>query len=362
MSLRNFIMVVNSQVVTVEPEPEPEVGALIINTYKSLSNKYVDLTFSDGVFSNPGVNPVTTDNFSIVDFVAGGVTNIAIASVKINNHYTSGSATNLIGGDLVVRVFLTLTGTPDSTESFRIRATDICDDNGILTTSNSDTIYLNITPLILWDYQDTASVTTSGLGISTFADVMGVANLTQTTEADRPLDAFEYVYFDRDNTEYFNGGDVGALDFQKANAFTIVIKKFRVLNSGTGGYVVSNRSSVAAGWSISTGTDGSLFFVMNDGTNQATADYDAFNGSAERDVMFFVNDGTNLRIYDSAGNQLGTSGSLASVGAISYTGINLQVGHRPGTSASDLEGYFQKMAIVNSALTLAQRNRYVENI
>jgi hypothetical protein len=101
---------------------------------------------------------------------------------------------------------------------------------------------------------------------------------------------------------------------------------------------------------------------MSDHTNQATADYDAFNGSAERSVMFFVNDGTNLKIYDHEGTQLGTSGSLTSVGTITYTSVNLYVGHREGTSVSDLEGYFQKIAIFNSALTLSQRTLIVSNL
>lgn len=365
MSLVNFILVLNSNTVTVE-EPPVLVAPSITNTYKTISNKYVDITFDVGVYINDqGESPVTTANFSIVDFVAGGVTNIAIASVKINNHYISASATDLIGGDYTVRIFLTLTGTPDGTESFRIRCTNIYSAEGGVATLNSDTLNINITPLIVWDYLETASVVTDGLGISEFNDVMGVANLTQSTDADRPLDADGVVYFDRDNTEYFNGGDVGALDFQKASSFTVVLKKFRVLNSGTSAYVVANRANSPGnnGWAIQTGAaDGSLFFVMHDGTTQATTDYDAFNGSAERDVMFFVNNAGTLTVYDSAGTQLGTSVSTSALSTISYTSVNMSVGRRLVVTTNDMEGYFEKMIIVNSALTAPQRALYVANL
>lgn len=366
MSLVNFILALNSNTVAVE-EPPVLVAPSITNTYKTISNKYVDITFDVGVYINDqGESPVTTANFSIVDFVAGGVTNIAIASVKINNHYISASATDLIGGDYTVRIFLTLTGTPDGTESFRIRCTNIYSAEGGVATLNSDTLNINITPLIVWDYLETASVVTDGLGISEFNDVMGVANLTQSTDADRPLDADGVVYFDRDNSECLAGGDVGALDFQKGNSFTIVIKRLRVLNSGTSGYIIANRvnSPGTAGWAIQTGAaDGSLFFLLHDGSTQGLCDYDAFNGSAERDVLFFVNNNGTLNIYDSDGNTLGTTGDATGIGTVSYTGVNLSVGRRLNVATTnDLEGYFEKIVIVNSALSAPQMALYVANL
>lgn len=294
----------------------------------------------------------------------GGVTNIAIAAVKMNNHYTAAGASDLIGGEYTIRVFLTLTGTPTGVESFRIRCTDIWGADGGAATLNSDTLNINITPLILWDYLETSSYVTTGLGISLLEDIMEVADAGQNTDADRPQDSDGVIYFDRDNSEFFNCGDVGAVDFQKASSFTVVIKKFRVLNSGNTGFVVGNRANSPTnnGWNIQTSADGSLFFVMHDGTTQAATDYDAFNGSAERDVMFFVHDAETLTVYDSAGTQLGTSVSTSALGTIVYTGVSLFIGHRGGISTADLEGYFEKMAIVNSALTLAQRNLYVANL
>lgn len=369
MSLMQFITALSSPVTTGGSTPPPEFpeAPAVTNTFKSLSNKYVDITFDVGVYVNAdGIEPLTAANFSIIDFVAGGVTNIAIASVKMNNHYISASAADLIGGEYTVRIFLTLTGTPDGTESFRIRCTDIYSPDGIAATLNSDTLNINITPLILWDYLETSSFTTTSLGISLLKDIMGVADAGQNTDADRPQDHDGYIYFDRDNTEFFNCGDIGAVDFQEGTSFTVVIKKFRVLNSGNTGFVVGNRANSPTnnGWNIQTSTDGSLFFLMHDGTTQVACDYDAFNGSAERDVMFFVNDSVaaTLTIYDSAGTQLGTSVSTAALVAIVYTGVSLYIGHRGGISTADLEGYFEKMAIVNSALTADQRALYVANL
>lgn len=366
MALKDFIMVINSQALTVEPEPEPpEEGVTVVHTYKSISNKYVDVTFSEGVYADAGrVNPVTADNFSIVDFVAGGVTNVAIAAVKRNNHYASGSATDLIGGEVTVRIFITLTGTPDSTEVFRIQCEDIYNADGVPETVNSGQVKINVTPLMMWDYLETGGVATTGLGVSSLHDLIGSSHLTQSTDADRPLDADGVVYFDRDNSEYLNGGDVGALDFQKGNSFTVVIKRLRVLNSGTGGYIIANRANNPGvnGWAIQTGSDGSLFFLMNDGTLQGLCDYDAFNGSAERSVMFFVNNNGTLNIYDHEGNVLGTTGNATGIGTISYTSVSLLLGKRGATNVSDLEGYWEKIAIVNKAMTLAERNLYVENL
>lgn len=366
MVLTLFVSTIKSEAAAVIPDPEPVGDApAVTNTYKSLSNKYVDVTFDVGVYVDDGrVDPVTAANFSIVDFVAGGVTDIAIAAVKRNNFYTSAGASNLIGGEYTVRIFLTLTGTPDSTESFRIRCTDIYSPDGIAATVNSATLNLNITPLILWDYLETGGVGTTGLGVSSIHDVMEVAHLTQATDADRPLDADGVVYFDRDNSEYLNGGDISALDFQKGTSFTIVVKRLRVLNSGNGGYIIACRvnNPGVTGWAIQTGADGSLFFLMNDGTLQGLCDYDAFNGSAERSVLFFVNNNGTLNIYDHEGNTLGTTGDATGLGTISYTGINLILGRRPNTTTSDLEGYWEKIPVVNKALTLAERNLYVANL
>lgn len=359
MGLIPFLLSLKSGT-TVIPDPPPPAGepSAVISTYKSVSNKYVDLTFDYGVYEDDG--PVTVDNFEIIDFVPGGVTNIAIAAVKVNNHYTSGSATALIGGELVVRVFLTLTGTPDSTESFRIRATVTSPDD-VENSSNSATIKLNITPLMLWDATETASVTTLSLGISELTDVMGLANFTQSTDANRPIHASDLVGFNRATPHHMSAGATQAA-FQKGDSFTVAVKRLKSNNSGTTGYVISRRGANTnnQGWSISVGVDGSLFFVLRTTAAQGFCDYDGFSPSSEN-TLFFVNNNGTLNIKDSAGNNLGTTGDASALGTITYTGINLLIGRRTTETTEYWSGYFEKVAIFNKALTTDEIADVTEN-
>lgn len=366
MGLKEFIMAVNAQALVAEPEPEPEVTATIISTYKSVSNKYVDLTFDQGVYVDGGrINPVTTANFEIIDFVAGGVTNIAIASVKINNHYTSASATNLIGGDLVVRVFLTLTGTPNSTETFRIRAT-VFSPTGVEASSNSATIKLNITPLMLWDMTETAAVTTLSLGISQLTDVMGLDNFTQATDAQRPIDGGYFAGFNLATPKHMTAGATQAA-FQKGNSFTVAIKRLKSDVTGVTAYILSRRGGNAnnQGWSISIGSDNSLFFVLRTTAAQGFVDYDAFSPNAEINLFFINNNGT-LNIRNAAGTALGTTGDATALGTITYTSIDMLLGRRmTETTNSYWTGSFEKIAIFDSALTndqIADVNENFDNL
>lgn len=367
MGLKEFIMSVNYQATVVDPEPPPPVLPVpaIAAVHRTVSNKYVDITFDMGVYRDNGrVNPLQAANFSIVDFVAGGTTAIAIAAVKMNTHYTSGTALALIGGEYTVRVFITLTGTPTSVESFKIQCTDVFGPEGGKAISlTTETIKLNITPLLLWDYLETASVTTTGLGIATLADVMGVANFTQTTDAQRPIDGGDFVGFRRATPKWMTAGDVGSLDFQKGNSFTVVLKRINVTNSATTGWIISNRANDPGnnGWSVSVGTDGSLFFVMHDGTLQGFCDVDSFSGSGER-TIFCVNNNGTMNVYDDAGNTLGTTGNATGIGTISYTSVSAFLGRRGNNTASYLDGTVEKIAIVNKAMSADERADFVENM
>lgn len=337
---------------------------VIVDVYKSISNYYVDIEFNYGVYGAADrATAVTTSNFTITNFTAGGVTNVAIASVKRNTHYTSASALNLIGGETVVRIFLTLTGTPDSTESFQIQCTNLYSGNRGKSSPLTSLINLNITPFMLFDYQETGSVTTLSLGVQEVSDMMPASNdLVQTTDGARPIDAGGKIGFNSTIGHYLDGGDVGALDFQKGNNFTIVIKNIESLNSGTTGWIIANRGAPGTnnGWSISVGTSNSLFFVLHDGTSQGVAEVASFTPSSPT-TLFFVNSGGNLTIYDDAGNSLAT-GDATAIAAIVYTGIELYVGRRESSATSYYNGYWDKIGIFTSALTTAQQAKVVENL
>lgn len=297
---------------------------------------------------------------------AGGVSNIAIAAVKVNNHYTSGSASDLIGGDLVVRVFITLTGTPNSTESFRIRVTDIYSVDGGLATVTTPTIKLNITPLMLWDVTETAAVTTLSLGISELTDVMGLNNFTQATDAQRPIDGGYLAGFNLATPKHMTAGATQAA-FQKGNSFTVAIKRLKSDVTGVTSYIFSRRGGNAnnQGWSISVGSDNSLFFVLRTTAAQGFCDYDAFTPNAEINLFFINNNGT-LNIRNAAGTALGTTGDATALGTITYTSIDMLLGRRmTETTNSYWTGYFEKIAIFNSALTndqIADVNENFDNL
>jgi hypothetical protein len=62
------------------PEPPAAVGEIVAYAL-SPSNKFVDVYFDRPVYGE-GLVALTTSEFQITDFVAGGVTVISIASVK----------------------------------------------------------------------------------------------------------------------------------------------------------------------------------------------------------------------------------------------------------------------------------------
>lgn len=365
MSLANFILAVQSSQTVVEPE-EPGTPPAIVSTYKSVSNKYVDITFDRGVYTiQAGFSPLTADMFSVVDLVSGGVTVIAVSAVKINNHYTPGSATDLLGGDLVVRVFLTLTGTPDSTETFRIRVSNVYSSDGTPATLTTPTIKLNITPVMLYDALETAAVTTLGLGISQLTDVMGLVNFSQATDAQRPIDGGYFVGFNRATPKHMSAGATQAA-YQKGNSFTVAIKRLKSNNSAQAGYIISRRGGTAnnQGWSISVGSDNSLFFVLRTTAAQGFCDYDGFSPNAETN-LFFINNNGAMNIRNAAGTALGTTGDASALGTITYTGIDLLIGRRMTETVENWTGYFEKVAIFDRALTtdeIADVNENFDNL
>ena len=331
----------------------------------SISNKYVDITFNDGVYANAGrITPVTSSNFSITNFSSGGVTNIAIAGVKRNRQITDGAAASLIGGEYTVRVFLTLTGTPNSTETFTVQCTNIYGPHGNVSSPVTGTISLVIAPVFLLDYIETATVTTEEKGISAMTDVMGLASQSQSTLNNKPIDGTDFVAFNRSAPNYFTGADVGTFDFQTGDAFTVLIKRLNSEHSGTSGSIVSDRASgsgAGAGWWIRISGDNSLHFGMSDGTNVALCDYDDFSGTGEAS-FFFVNDGAgNLDTYDDTGSSLATVSTAGVSSSFSYTGINFFLGRRDGATGDYFYGYWEKIAIYDSELTADQMADIVAN-
>jgi hypothetical protein len=91
----------------------------IIGEALSSGNSYVDVTFSEGVYTDTSSNPVVVGDFDY-DFAANGGTATGITIDSVTN--TSGGA--LTGGETTIRVNITVTGIPSGVETIRIKPAD----------------------------------------------------------------------------------------------------------------------------------------------------------------------------------------------------------------------------------------------
>jgi len=369
MGLANFIssLTYPGGVEIPQPPDPPTISGEIVAYNLSTSNKWVDVYFDRGVYG-VGLVPLTTSDFEITDFVAGGVTVISIASVKQANHYLSASATNLAGGESVIRFFLTLTGTPTAAESFRIKPLDesIFDiDGSIMSSSKSTgTINLNITPYTLWDAEETTTVTTTSLGISALTDIMGNVSLAQATDADRPLHYLnKYVQFDSANTEFMTGAADSNFHKQQANDFAIVIKDLYPNNNGntsTGNIIAYFHATNTQGWVVRQGTaTNRLDIMMADGTTLKLASFNNFED--QRGSFILQNVGGTLSIYDENNNRVGSQGTT-NITTITYTSITTHLGRRSGQTLTSFNGDWRKISFYNQSFTSAQRLKLLANL
>ena len=87
------------------------------------NNSYVDVTISAGAYNtNGGSGALEASDFALTFAQNGGTaTAAAISSIKKNDNTAEGSATALSGGETVIRMFLSITGTPTGVESILIK-------------------------------------------------------------------------------------------------------------------------------------------------------------------------------------------------------------------------------------------------
>jgi len=80
------------------------------------SNTFIDVTFSEGIYGNNSQSaPLDAADLQRIFSQNGdNVTGVAISSVKQNDNTVEGSASALVGGESVVRVFLTVTNPPST--------------------------------------------------------------------------------------------------------------------------------------------------------------------------------------------------------------------------------------------------------
>jgi hypothetical protein len=98
---------------TYNPPPKITGGTL------ASDNSYVEVTFSEGVYTDTSSNPVIAADFDF-DFLDNGGTATGITIDSVTN--TSGGA--LAGGETAVRVYITVTGGIQGVETIRIKPAD----------------------------------------------------------------------------------------------------------------------------------------------------------------------------------------------------------------------------------------------
>ncbi|WP_252946619.1 Calx-beta domain-containing protein [Roseivirga pacifica] len=119
-------------------------------------NSYIDVTFNEGVYEdNCGGGGLTAADFDL-QISNGTATVPVISSVKQNDSATEGSASALAGGETTIRIFFSVTGTPDGGETLEVdlQANEVFDINGRTgvadqTTNNTATLNDEASPTVL---------------------------------------------------------------------------------------------------------------------------------------------------------------------------------------------------------------------
>ncbi|OUM99264.1 MAG: hypothetical protein BAA02_13780 [Paenibacillaceae bacterium ZCTH02-B3] len=138
----------NNTIDSIASQTVPNVTAAgvpaIVSATLAANNSYVDITFSEGVWGDDSQGSAVEESDLNLVFSANGgtATNVEIASVT----KTDGSP--LAGGETTIRVYLTVTGTPDGKETIVISpaANSIYDAAGRVAPATVSTGVINLNP------------------------------------------------------------------------------------------------------------------------------------------------------------------------------------------------------------------------
>ena len=175
--LKNGVVVTRLNIINLGGGIAPSFN---IDSFSGLGlNTYVDINLSEGGYgANDGSTPISSGDFSIVNFTSGGATAMSVLSVE---KVTGGALT---GGETSIRVNLSITGTPNGLESFEVRPTGSANIYNAIGTAMLSGQTSGVIGLV--DNTTVASITGYSLGNSgTYLDVSfsrGVwGDNTQTT-------------------------------------------------------------------------------------------------------------------------------------------------------------------------------------
>jgi hypothetical protein len=171
----------------------------IISAAVHPQNAYVDVTFSEGIYANEdGTGAPAADDFILTMTVNGGASSVTIQDVRQPDGETIDDASPLTGGETVIRIFLTVTGTANGQEKITIQpasATSLFDRAGNAMDEQTSTGELSLadrrTPV--YDtggngHNDPDDSTNEGIGLIIGGEVLeGLVRVIVTDEEDRKV-------------------------------------------------------------------------------------------------------------------------------------------------------------------------------
>ncbi|MFF3100940.1 Ig-like domain repeat protein [Viridibacillus arvi] len=139
----------DNSMITVDTKPSKITSGIM----ESTSNQYVDVTFSEATYGGSAENLGALDQTDFEAIITKSV-GASLAQVTITG-VTKTDDMPLVGGETVVRVYLSLTGTPIQGDKIKIKAADnaIFDHVGNVTSPTSTTDHLIVTPLVTYEWK-----------------------------------------------------------------------------------------------------------------------------------------------------------------------------------------------------------------
>ena len=121
-AIGNVLSTNDSKTINLNDQTKPVIGGINFAS----DNSYADITFSVPVYANNnGTGALELSDFVIVfNQSSGTATAASMTGIKKNDSTTESNATNLVGGESVVRIFINISGTPNGMEELSIKPKD----------------------------------------------------------------------------------------------------------------------------------------------------------------------------------------------------------------------------------------------
>ena len=113
-AIGNVLSTNDSKTINLNDQTKPVIGGINFAS----DNSYADITFSVPVYANNnGTGALELSDF-VIEFnqSSGTATAASMTGIKKNDSTTESNATNLVGGEFVVRIFINISGTPNGME------------------------------------------------------------------------------------------------------------------------------------------------------------------------------------------------------------------------------------------------------